>query len=246
MFMRLPVIVAAVSCVLLAAVRVEANAITINNLIDTQGVFLTRVTGSVGFFPPFHLLVDIPGTPWDSSSTIAELPNEGLPFVPDVITIRWNIQHLVGPDATDINPNPNEPVTLTLGFIASAPGPFGGTFDCIGTGVYTTLTVAHPLTTGGTHFDDLCLDIKGTVTTGPLGSLDISSFSIDYLAEHCDVLDPVAFGCAIPGGGGNPVPEPSGLVLFGSGVPLLVAAIARRRWRRRTSPRSIAAITRAE
>ena len=43
-------VVIGVGCVLLCPVRVDANAITITNLIDTTSSFDTRVTGSgVGF-----------------------------------------------------------------------------------------------------------------------------------------------------------------------------------------------------
>jgi hypothetical protein len=95
-----------VGCVLLFSSHVDANPITINNFTDTTTTFFTAVTGSVGFFPDVHVLVDIPGTPWDSSSTIFESPGLPGPLVPDSVTVNWTIQNLLGPDPLEINPNP--------------------------------------------------------------------------------------------------------------------------------------------
>src|SRR5215471_565497 len=95
----------AVACLVLSAARVDASSITIINGLDEPLSFTTRVFGSVGLFPDIHFLVDIPGTPWESSSTIVEAPS-GIPLIGDKLNISWTIQHLLGPDPLDINPNP--------------------------------------------------------------------------------------------------------------------------------------------
>jgi hypothetical protein len=218
-------VVVGVGGVLLCPARVDANAITITNRFDTTSSFDTRVTGTgVGFFPDVHFLVDIPGTPWESSSTIFESPGVPGPWVPDILRVNWTIQHLLGPDPGDINPNPVGPVTLSLTVVPTVAGPFGTTIGVCGTppAMFSATAVAHMLTTGGSHFDDFCLAINGSVSADALGHLDITSYQIYYLAEHCDTLDPTAFGCAgppvVPPG---PAPEPATLLLLGPGALIL-------------------------
>src|SRR5262249_45641159 len=146
---------------------------------------LGEVSPSFVAFPNIHFLVDIPGTPWESSSVIIENPSPG-PFFDDKISIRWTIQHLIGPHPTDINPNP--PVTLSLTFTPTAPGAFGSSLRCNSAtgGIFSTLLVNHPLTTGGTHFDDFFLCIDGFVTADLFGSLRITSYDVEYRAFHCE------------------------------------------------------------
>jgi len=233
-------IVIGVGCWLLGAARVDANSITINNIREDVSVFNTRVQGSVGFFPPLHFLVDIPNTPWESSSNIVEVPG-GLTPAPDAFSVSWTIQHLIGPDPSDINPNPTGPVTLSLLFFPTAAGAFGVSptsplFSCdptVAGAIFSTKTITHSLTTGGSHFDDFCLEIWGTASSNFLGGLDIDSYSISYVAVHCDQFNPATFGCLPSGPGGvggmtAAVPEPTTLVLLGIGMVLMAHRRSRR------------------
>jgi hypothetical protein len=232
----------------LSPVRVDASSITITNVIDTTSAFFTTVSGSVGLIPDVHLLVDIPGTPWDSSSTIIEVPHPIGPL-PDILNFNWTIQHLIGPvPGFDINPNPNEPLTLAIRFIPTASGGFG--FSTVRPGgfqtcnfplgsvpVFTEIVVGHPNTAGLPKFDDLCLNVFGFVGSDLLGGLNINFYTIEYFAQHCDVLDPVTGTC--PPLGFNLIPEQPALVLVGSGLLLLSVGsrgIARRRRRTMNSP----------
>lgn len=206
------------SCATLSPLIAEAGAITISNNIENTVQFDTDVTGSVSHLPPFfqiHSLVDIPNTPWVSTSRITE--SAGL--TADTISVIWTIQHILGPDATDVNPNPNEPVTLSLAYTATAPGFFVAPGPVAGrSGV--RLVVEHPLTAAGPHFDVLDLNITGTVTANFFGYLSITSYKIQYLAQHAPAIDPIS-GTPIYGdppppdgdGGFAEVPEPSGFVL---------------------------------
>ena len=238
--LRNALMVIGVGCVLLCPARVDANAITITNLMDTTSSFDTRVTGrGVGFFPEVHFLVDIPGTPWESSSTIFESPGLPGPLVPDIVRVDWTIQHLLGPDPGDINPNPVGPVTLSLVIVPTAAGPFGTTIGVCGTppAFFSATAVAHPLTTGGSHFDDFCLAMNGSIVADALGHLDITSYQIYYFAEHCSTLDPTAFGCAgptpVPPG---PAPEPATLLLLGPGALILACKKLKTSARSRVRP----------
>src|SRR5262249_3089888 len=147
------------------------SGITINNLREDAGFFDTLVKGSIGFIPDIHFLVDIPNTPWESSSTIFEAPAPA-PLLPDILRVNWTIQHLVGPDPNDIDPNAFGPTDLSLRFIPTVAGPFGsvpivpGVFSCSPSpgAIFTVTTIAHPLATGGSHFDDFCLAVWGNVS----------------------------------------------------------------------------------
>jgi PEP-CTERM motif len=204
-----------VGCVLLCSLRAGASAIGINNFVDTPAAFHTRVTGSVGLFPDIHFLVDIPGTPWESSSTIIESPPPA-PLLFDILNVSWTIEHLLGPDARDVNPNPLGPTSLSLKFIPTVAGPFGNftTVPCAPGGVFAIAAVNHLLVDGTFHVDDFCLDVWGIVGTDFFGNLKITTYNIEYYAEHCEVLDPtVAFGC-----GPFTAPEPATWLLLGTGV----------------------------
>jgi hypothetical protein len=225
-----------VGWVLLCPLRTYASSITIVNLVETTDFFHTEVIGDVGLIPDIHFLVDIPGTPWQSSSTIGELPGPLGPF-PDVLKVTWTMEHLLGPDIQDVDPNPLGPTSLSLTFIPTAPGSFGPPISpitrslaCQPGGIFTSLTIVHPLTTGGSHFDDFCLEVWGTVKTNILGNLNIGPYFIEYWAAHCDVLDPFAFGCqinpAVGVGGMIESPEPATLILLGTGV--LMQALRKR------------------
>lgn len=187
--------------------RVDANGITINNIRENSRFFDTLVTGSVGLIPDVHLLVDIPGTPCESSPTIFEAPAPA-PLLPDILRVNWTMAHLVGPDLDDIDPNPVGLATLSLRFVPTAAGPFGsvpiipGVFSCSRSpgAIFAVTTIAHPPTTGGSHFDDFCLAIWGNVSANQSG----------------------AFGCAAaPPLPPAPVPEPTTLVLVGPGVLMM-------------------------
>ena len=195
-----------------------ASAITIDNIFEVAGGFSTAVDGSVSHLPPFfqiHNLVDIPGTPWVSSSRIVE--SAGL--TADSVSVSWTMQHVLGPHDDDVNPNPNMPVTLNTSFTAAAPGGFS---------VPTvTRVVEHPRPAGEPHFDILNLVLFGEVTAGLLGHLDIASYRVGYLAFHCEVVDVTTGGCDIvfppdpdPDDGGFAVPAPASLLLLGVGVLL--------------------------
>jgi len=237
-------IVIGVGCWLLGTLRAEASSISINNIREDAGFFDTLVTGSVGFISNIHFLVDIPNTPWESSSTISEATPPA-PLLPDILGVKWTIEHLVGPDPQDQNPNPLGPTNLALTFIPTVAGAFGeipivpGVFSCrplTAAAIFTTVAIGHPLVGGGTHFDEYCLAMWGNVSTGLLGNLVIDAYNINYVAIHCDVLDPRVYGCAPTGPGGiggmNETPEPATLVLFGSGILLLARKAAHTRRRR--------------
>src|SRR5437867_3455094 len=169
--------VIAAGCMILCPWRVDASSITITNYNDDAEFFGTTVRGKVGFFPDIHFLVDIPGTPWESSSTIYEAPAPA-PLLPDILRVDWTIRHLEGPHAADIDPNGS--VTLSLTFIPTAAGPFGASGlpgVCLvpprAGDVSIGTVLNHPLTTGGAHFDDFCLDISGVVSTNLVGGLSI-------------------------------------------------------------------------
>ena len=232
-------IIAGLGLLIFVPVESTAGTITINNIAETTFLFNTSVSGSVTQVPLLlvpHFLVDIPGTPWDSSSRILEFSG----LTADSLSVRWTFQHLLGPDATDVNPNPVEPVTLNQLFLRLRRGLFP---------VGQHVVVDHPLTTGANHFDVLDLDISGNVVSGLFGHLEIASYSVSYFCpalrsnrSHYPGL--CAFAFPPPGGGGfGEAPEPSILALIGLGMLLLFRFAPHRRRVARTARRG-AGVTR--
>ena len=197
----------------------RASVVNINNVFEDQTAFLTRVTGVVGFFPiKVTNLVDIPGTPWESTSTITELVG----LSADSVSVSWTIQHLMGPHSEDINPNPDEPVTLSVSFTAAAVGAFLAP---------APLTIVdHPTTGPDPHFDRLQLLIAGNVTSGLFGHLNISHYEITYDALHCLEIQGTACvtGTTLPPAF---APEPGTFLLVSTGLAIGLAASLRRRLR---------------
>lgn len=206
---------------LLASTGAGAGPIVITNVVDNPTSFFTFVTGAgVSHFPPFfqiHSLVDIPGTPWVSNSRIVESAG----FTADSLSVTWDMQHILGPHAEDVNPNPAVGL-LSLSFTPTAAGVFS---------LFTTpfpVPVTHPITNPGTHFDLLFLSMAVNVGTGVLGHLDINGYTIDYRAEHCEGNGVTTPCTPVPGGVGgmNEAPEPTALSLVM--LSLLLLPYARR------------------
>jgi hypothetical protein len=217
---------------LLCHSRANASSITINNISENTTFFHTEVKGGIGILPDFHFLVDIPNTPWESSSLIVEAPGD-VALLPDKLGVRWTMEHLLGPDPQEIDPNPLGPTTLSLSFTPTAAGVFGnsaatlGIFACdptVTSSVFAIAALAHPLATGGSAFDEFCLEVFGNVSSNIFGNFSIDSYTIEYFAVHCTILSTTGFGCApptFPGGGVGGManaPEPATMILFGSGL----------------------------
>jgi hypothetical protein len=230
-----------VGCALLCPLRASASSISINNITENATFFHTEVKGGFGILPDFHVLVDIPNTPWESSSLIIEAPGDAV-LLPDKLGVRWTIEHLSGPDPGEIDPNPLGPTTLSLSFAPTAAGVFGnpgaslGIFACdpaVTSSVFAITAIAHPLATGGSAFDDFCLEVFGDASSNIFGNFSIDSYTIEYYAVHCTALNPTGFGCAPPTfpaggvGGMAEAPEPATLILVGSGFLLQI------RWKRK-------------
>ena len=192
-----------IALVTLTAIPSEAGPITIRNISDTQSLFETDVDGSVGLLNQTHTLVDIPGTPWESFSTIFE--DSG--FLADSITVNWSIRHLDGPHDEDIDPNVGVDLP-PLTFTATAAGPFFANLPLV--------TILHPTAPGtidAPHIDDFFLSMLGTVTTLSLptpvpGRLAITDYTMassgrsTRRAEPCigfrRMSAPVRLQCLIP------------------------------------------------
>jgi len=189
---------------LLALARpVPAEALTIVNHHEDQTWFSTSASDSVGLFSATHTLIDIPGTPWVNSSTIVE--TNGPPGGADSVNVTWTSQHIVGPDADDIDPN--AAVTLTLSFTPTAAGIFSIHSDPL---PLTRLEIPHPRLNNQFHYDRFVLDINHAVVTSTLlGGFDIESYEVVYFAVHCDVPLNPDFICFTP-----PVDLNQGLLLI--------------------------------
>ncbi len=144
-----------------------ADSISINNVFDIPPHFRTVVTNTGGTFGDTHLLNDIPGTPWDSNSTIVEDASGAA----QSITVSWGIRHLLGPDPTDVNPNPLAG-NLMVTYLATGTA---GTFV-----VEKTDMAMHPLTTGGNHLDRFTLTLSVTADA----NRNITGYLIVYDAVH--------------------------------------------------------------
>jgi hypothetical protein len=188
--------------------------------------------GSVGFSST-HTLVDIPNTPWVNSSVITE--TNGPAGGADSLSVTWTSQHIMGPHPDDLDPN--VAVTLTLAFTATAAGHFNIFFDGL---PQTLVEIPHPVANNQTHFDRFNLDLHTVdVSSTLLGGLDITGYTLDYFALHCEVPLGPNFACFPPEppfdqlllasteGGIEEIPEPASLLLFISGC--LAALLARNR-----------------
>jgi|GEM_PF-3806439 len=140
-------------------------AMPLNALVDIKKEYHAEFKDSVGLFNETHTLVDIPNTPWISSSTI----EEDAGFSADGLTVSWTIQHIFGPHEQDIDPNGSK--TLKTSFTAAAAGAFSWVVKDF---------LLHPLSTGGFDKDLFTLTLSGNVTS----DLEIDSYKVDYLAVH--------------------------------------------------------------
>lgn len=204
---RTPLVIGVVA-LLAVPYPVAAGSITISNLIDNNQQFLTNVSGGITLFQlnQTHTLVDLPGTPWLSSSVIFE--DAG--FFADSLTVNWTFRHLTGPDPEDVNPNALITV-LPLTFTAAVVGAFS-----VSTGL---IPVPHP-TTGIPHFDDFMLSIAGnvffeTLPTPIPGRLNIRDYTATYSVTHRDPAPPP------PPPPPQPVPEPGTAFLLAFGFAIL-------------------------
>ena len=198
---------------LLAPLPALAAPIQVHNLGEDELHFLTTVDGSVGASSATHTLVDIPNTPWVNSSVIAE--TNGSAGTADSLNVTWTSNHIKSPHPGDTDPNPNGPVTLSIGFTPTTAGRFTASLGVDLTDpLQTNLTIQHPQVP---HFDlfqiRLVIDVSGTL----LGGFDIDSYYVQYSAEHC--LSPRTLGPNDPFICAEQFPDP------GAPPPLLVRGL---------------------